>query len=64
MQMTDWIFANTTILRLFAGVFETNPASMRVLEKAGYKLEAIHRKAIIKNDQVLDEHLFVKLAGE
>lgn len=64
VQMTGWIFENTTITRLYAGVFETNPASMRVLEKAGYKLEAIHRKAIIKNSQVLDEHLFVKLAGE
>lgn len=62
--MTGWIFTNTGITRLFAGVFETNPASMRVLEKAGYHREAIHRKAIIKNGQLLDEHLFVKLAGE
>lgn len=62
IQMTEWIFGNTSITRLYAGVFETNFPSMRVLEKAGYHLEAIHRKAIIKNDQVLDEHLFVKLA--
>ncbi|TLV03622.1 GNAT family N-acetyltransferase [Dyadobacter luticola] len=61
IQMTSWIFENTTIKRLFAGVFETNPASMRVLEKAGYHLEAIHRKAIVKNGIILDEHLFVKL---
>jgi ribosomal-protein-alanine N-acetyltransferase len=61
-QMTSWIFENTGITRLFAGVFETNLASMRVLQKAGYELEAIHRKAIIKNEKVLDEHLFVKLA--
>lgn len=64
MLMTEWIFKNTSITRVYAGVFETNPASMRVLEKAGYKLEAIHRKAIIKQDRVLDEHLFVKLARE
>lgn len=64
VQMTAWIFQNTSITRLYAGVFETNPASMRVLEKAGYHPEAIHRKAIIKNGEVLDEHLFVKLAGE
>lgn len=64
LQMTGWIFENTSITRLFAGVFETNKASMRVLEKAGYRLEAIHRKAIIKNDVVLDEYLFVRLAGE
>ena len=60
-QMTAWIFANTEIHRLFAGVFETNKASMRVLEKAGYQSEAVHRKAIVKNGQVIDEHLFVKL---
>jgi RimJ/RimL family protein N-acetyltransferase len=60
-QMTSWIFENTSINRLFAGVFETNHASMRVLEKAGYHLEAIHRKAITKNGQMLDEHLFVIL---
>ncbi|MCE7059597.1 GNAT family N-acetyltransferase [Dyadobacter sp. CY343] len=62
IQMTDWIFQNTSVTRLFAGVFETNSASKRVLEKAGYKLEAIHHKAIIKNGVVLDEHLFVRLA--
>ncbi|KAA0989009.1 GNAT family N-acetyltransferase [Dyadobacter aurulentus] len=61
IRMTDWIFENTSINRLFAGVFETNRASMRVLEKAGYELEAVHRKAIIKNGAVLDEHLFVRL---
>ncbi|WP_031527572.1 GNAT family N-acetyltransferase [Dyadobacter crusticola] len=61
-EMTAWIFENTSITRLFAGVFESNAASMRVLEKAGYELEAVHRKAIIKNGQVLDEHLYVKLA--
>lgn len=63
IRMTDWIFENTSINRLFAGVFETNHASMRVLEKAGYELEAVHRKAIIKNGTVLDEHLFVRLAS-
>jgi RimJ/RimL family protein N-acetyltransferase len=60
-EMTGWIFEHTSVTRLFAGVFETNLASMRVLEKAGYELEAIHRKAIIKNERVLNEHLFVKL---
>jgi ribosomal-protein-alanine N-acetyltransferase len=62
IQMTAWIFDHTSIRRLYAGVFETNPASMRVLIKAGYHLEAIHRKAIEKNGKILDEHLFVKLA--
>jgi RimJ/RimL family protein N-acetyltransferase len=33
---------------------------MRVLEKCGYALEAIHRRAVFKNDEFMDEHIFVK----
>ena len=40
------------IIRLYAGVFEHNTASARVLEKAGYALEARLRKGIIKDGQV------------
>ncbi|NIJ54862.1 GNAT family N-acetyltransferase [Dyadobacter arcticus] len=61
-QMTAWTFDNTDITRLSAGIFETNPASMKVLEKAGYYLEAIHSKAILKYGEVFDEYLYVKLA--
>jgi len=59
-QMTAWIFENTTIERLYAGVFSNNKASMRVLEKAGYDLEAIHKRAIIKEGKIFDEYFFVK----
>ena len=33
--VTDYAFATFDLCRVFAGVFEWNPASMRVLEKAG-----------------------------
>jgi RimJ/RimL family protein N-acetyltransferase len=49
------------IVRLQAGVFESNPASMRVLEKCGFCREAVHRSAITKDGAVMDEHLFVLL---
>lgn len=52
-------FGNTDILRLQAGVFGNNPASMRVLEKCGFAREAVHRDAIMKNGEILDEHLYV-----
>jgi len=34
---------------------------MRVLEKNGFHLEAVHRKSIFKNNELLDEYLWVKL---
>ena len=56
--MVNYTFANFDIIRVYAGVFDHNLASMRVLEKAGFHKEAIHQKAIFKNGVLLDEHLF------
>lgn len=47
--------------RLHAGVFEGNGASMRVLEKCGFKLECISKNAIFKNNKLLDEYRYAKL---
>ena len=60
LSMTDNVFSDTEIVRLCAPVFNPNKASMRVLEKCGYTLEAIHRKAVFKNNEFMDEHVFVK----
>jgi [ribosomal protein S5]-alanine N-acetyltransferase len=59
--LTDYAFANFDIVRLQAEVFEHNKASMKVLEKNGYMLEAIHQKAVIKNGVLMSEHLWVCL---
>ena len=59
-KMTDNVFSEKEIVRLSAPVFNPNKASMRVLEKCGYTLEAIHRKAVFKNDEFMDEHIYVK----
>jgi len=59
-KMTDDVFSGKKIVRLSAPVFSPNKASMRVLEKCGYSLEAIHREAAFKNDEFMDEHVFVK----
>ncbi len=56
--LTDWGFANFALHRIYAGVLESNPASSRVLEKAGYQLEARLRKAIIKEGRVMDELVY------
>jgi [ribosomal protein S5]-alanine N-acetyltransferase len=59
---THHTFEHFDLVRLEAGIYSWNPASGRVLEKAGYALEAINRKAIFKNGQLLDRHLYVAFA--
>jgi [ribosomal protein S5]-alanine N-acetyltransferase len=59
--ITDYAFNTLHLHRLFAGVFHTNPASAKVLSKAGYTLECIARQAVIKEGKLLDEHRYVKL---
>ncbi len=46
------------VQRIFAGILSHNPASMRVLEKAGFSPEAVLRRAVMKNGVVEDEHLY------
>ncbi len=47
--------------RIYASVFHTNKASMRVLEKCGFRREAILRKSIKKQGEYLDEYIFALL---
>jgi [ribosomal protein S5]-alanine N-acetyltransferase len=53
-------FEQPGIIRIQAGVFANNPASMRVLEKCGFVREAVHRNAITKNGVVMDEVMYVR----
>jgi RimJ/RimL family protein N-acetyltransferase len=61
MEITEYVFNKTNIVRLYATVFSPNKASMRVLEKCGYQLEGILKKSIFKNGVFLDEHLYAKI---
>jgi RimJ/RimL family protein N-acetyltransferase len=56
--LTEWGFANFDLCRIYAGVLEWNPASMRVLEKAGYQFEARLRKAVTKEGQTMDDFIY------
>jgi len=58
---TQYAFETMNLERLFAGVFEGNEASKKVLEKCGFVLEGIGRKAVFKNDRFMDEYRFGKL---
>jgi RimJ/RimL family protein N-acetyltransferase len=52
---------NDKVDRVFARVFEHNKASMKALQKAGFYLEGIQRKAANKNNAVLDVYVWARL---
>lgn len=55
---TEYAFNAFELCRIYAAVFEWNPASCRVLEKAGYTLEGRMRRAVVKDGRVLDQFLY------
>lgn len=59
--LTTYAFDELHLIRLYSGVFDFNQASRRVLEKAGFELEGIFRKSVIKNERVLDECRYAKV---
>jgi [ribosomal protein S5]-alanine N-acetyltransferase len=56
--VSAYAFATFDICRLYAGIFEWNPASARVLDKAGYTYEGRLRMAITKGDRIVDELIY------
>lgn len=63
-QCIPMAFQQLDIVKLYANTFATNPASRRVLEKAGFTREAILKKAVYKNGEVMDYHLYALFARE
>lgn len=60
-EVVDYGFKTFDIVRIFARPFSNNKGSQRVLEKAGFELEARLKKALYKNGAYLDELIYVKL---
>ena len=58
---TDYAFDAFELCRIYANVFEWNPGSCRVLEKAGYVLEGRLRSAAVKDGFVLDGVLYANV---
>ena len=56
--MVSYAFDQLDCNRLHTGVYSSNPASMRVLEKAGFQKEGVFKQAIWKNQQFHDEHRY------
>lgn len=60
---SPWAMQAFALTRLYALPFAGNRASRRVLEKAGFTLEAILRKSAIKGGVVVDQALYGLVAG-
>lgn len=58
--ITDYAFRAYPLIRLEARVFEWNPASARVLEKAQFHFEGRLRRAVTKDGKVGDALLYAR----
>jgi [ribosomal protein S5]-alanine N-acetyltransferase len=58
--LTDFCFDNFPLHQISAEVFANNPASARVLEKAGFVFEARLNKNVIKDGELLDSLLYAR----
>ncbi|MDR1950632.1 MAG: GNAT family N-acetyltransferase [Bacteroidales bacterium] len=59
-EIVEYGFRTFDIVRIFARPFSTNLNSHRVLEKAGFMLEARLKKALFKNGEFVDEIIYAK----
>lgn len=59
--MTAYAFESHDLARLQAFVYEWNPASARVLEKAGYRLEGRLEKSVTKDGRTIDSLLYARV---
>jgi len=62
--VTEYAFRTFDIVRVYAEPFADNTGSRRVLEKAGYKLEATFKNYVIKNGVVKDSCIYSVLKEE
>ena len=56
----DFCFDNFSLRRIYAEAYANNPASARVLEKAGFVFEGRLKNNVIKDGKLLDSLLYAK----
>jgi RimJ/RimL family protein N-acetyltransferase len=56
----DYCFENFALHRIYAEPYANNPASARVLEKAGFALEGRLKNNAFKDGKLLDSFLYAK----
>jgi [ribosomal protein S5]-alanine N-acetyltransferase len=62
--LTEHLFREENLLRLFAVPFADNAASARVLEKAGYVCEGRLRSSCVKSGVPRDQWMYARVNGE
>lgn len=63
-QICKMAFHQFDIIRIYAEPFASNIASRKVLEKAGFQLEGILRKSVLKNGNIDDSCLYSLLRDD
>ena len=58
--VTDFCFDNFPLRRISAEVFPNNPASARVLQKAGFAFEGRLKNNVVKGGNLLDSLLYAR----
>jgi [ribosomal protein S5]-alanine N-acetyltransferase len=61
--LTEHLFREGNLLRIFAVPFTDNAASARVLEKAGYVCEGRLRSSCVKNGVPRDQWMYARING-
>jgi RimJ/RimL family protein N-acetyltransferase len=62
-SLAAYAIVDLKLKRIFAEPYATNPASARVLEKAGFMREGILRSNAFKDGKVLDQFLYSYVAN-
>jgi RimJ/RimL family protein N-acetyltransferase len=57
---TDFCFEKFQLRRIYAEPFANNPASARVLEKAGFAFEGRLKNNVLKDGKLLDSLLYAR----
>lgn len=60
--LTEWAFTELGLVRIDAAVYACNPASARVLEKAGFAFEGRMRARYLKDGDFIDGLLYAKVS--
>jgi ribosomal-protein-alanine N-acetyltransferase len=60
-EMTGYFFSHFDVVRLYATVYDWNPASAKVLEKCGWQFEGRLKMSIFKDGKFCDQLIYAKL---
>ena len=63
IAFSDWLIAERVFSRLQATVYEWNPPSGRVLEKAGFVKEGVLLKSVTKDGHLIDSATYARTAA-